>query len=414
MSKNIFVLVVISLSVFSCSDRQGNYSFDKAKKATIDESKVVLTRLPAHVVQINDTIIGFNNSYQNVSLYNINTGKNLCSYSLIGLNFDSLIQVTYGKHYAGFRKYIHDKGDGGGMENSDGTIQRIVASDGKVYMFVTTLAEIIDKNDTASTTEYDDNEEIKKLKAQNTKVKMVILSYIEFLFVADTDLKLLEIIPLYDRPKLKTDDNFAFLQIGYGIIKGSAYSLLQERNFKPTTLRSKITFSPDQYSVVRMDLKDVNSVDYLLPFKDVDFSSFTYQDYFSVPYQFKVIGDKFIFSNGKDIVDVDKGEILFSHTNLQPNEWVGCYLTGKDGKDHFINYTMEPKKNPTDFEKIYAIDSMSTMKLRLFDPETKKWEDKGDLPVLSNKSFLLTDKNIIYVESDSTHYFIKQIPYNED
>lgn len=188
-----YFLLIFTLFLGGCVQEKSEYVFENTTVSEIDESRIVLTRFPSELREINDSIIGAMNTGTHLSLYNIFTGKNTANFSTESLSIDSLITETYRKKYANKREYIYDATASAGMSGGNAQLLNFYYSENKYYVYVNTLAEVKYVNDTEALQRFLQTANAKQLNTEDIDIQ--IMEYLEFLFELDDQLKIEKIIP---------------------------------------------------------------------------------------------------------------------------------------------------------------------------------------------------------------------------
>ncbi len=397
----------------ACTHKTTNYNFENASAVKVDESKLVLTRFPVQLEEINDSIVAAINSYKTVSLYNIFSGKNVANFSLININFDSLIQQTFQKKYEGERKYNYNKGAVAGlagMGEKTGLFQYI---HNKFYICVSVLSEVSYLHDSTELLKLNENEKIKQFKKTHKEVNVRITDYVNFLFVTDDKFNLQEVIPLYTPPLFKNNNYYPIYERAFYVDGNDLHVFLLKTNEPYETVRSKKDVS--SYYTAVINLEDETKTHFTLNNDAIDYSGFSYDDYLGSATKFYNKNNALLFFNGKEICEVKSGKKVFSRKNLKANEWVNSfYVNEVDHKIVLVDYEKDKKKTPTEFEEHYAIDSLNTARIRIFDTKNLQWIVEKKLPLTFHFPFLVTKNKIIYLDKDKQSYYFNCIKYNEE
>ena len=408
--KIIYVLVFIGF-MSACTHKTNNYYFGKTDSVKVDESKVVLTRFPSQIDEINDSVIGAINSYQKLSLYNIYSGKNIANFSTEKVNMDSLIQNTFQKKYTGEKKFIYDRKNAGGLSDGNAQVNLFQYSGNTFYIHVRTQAEIVYLKDSTELLEYEKDEKVKQLKKRYKDVKIHSFDYLNFLFVTDNSFNLKEIIPLYENPTLKSNHYFPIYEKAFAVHNNNAYVYLIKDDESYETMRSEKQLQP--YYLAKIDLKNEQKSEFLLSNNDIDFNDFTINDYYAASFKFFENDGNILYTNSKDICEVENGRKVFSRKDLRSNEWIEDFYVHNKNIVMF-NYNVNRKKHPTEFDEHYVVDSISDKKIRIFNTQNLQWSTEKEIKVLSMLAVSITKDKIIYVDKDKQNYYFKYIRYNEN
>ncbi|MBA3706464.1 MAG: hypothetical protein H0W84_11375 [Bacteroidetes bacterium] len=409
--RTVYILVLIGF-MGACTHKTSTYNFESADSVKIDESKVVLTRFPIQLEEINDSVIGAINSRKTLSLYNIYSGKNIANFLVDNINFDSLIQSTFQKKYEGKRNYSYSKEALAGLLDMVEQVNVFQYTDTTFYIYVNTISEVDNLNDTALLLKYYDMKGIKKLKKTNKELKMRTNEFVHFLFITDNQFVLKEIIPLYDPPMLKKNNYSPIYERAFYVDGNDLHYFLMKNSEAYETLRSKKNLK-SSYTAVS-DLKDETKTRLLLNNDIIDYSDFSFDDYLGSSAKFTKKNNELIYFNGKEICEVKNGKKIFSKKNLNANEWITTFYINEDKQKIItLNYNKDKKKNPTEFEEHYAVDSVNTIRIKIFDIKTSKWIAEKKLTDYHYPP-LITKNKIIYFDKDKQNYYIKYIRYNEN
>ncbi len=415
MMKKYSYLLIIAGLMCACTHQTSDYNFDNTHSIKIDESKVVLTRFPSVLKDVNDSIIAVINSAQKLSLYNINSGINISNFSTEKINFDSLIKETFQKKFEGKREYIYDTSTAGGLSDANCQVLSFDYSNNAFYIYLNTLVQVNYINDSVELLKYSQNEKVKQLKKENGQdINLQIMQYLEFIVVVDEKMNLKEIIPLYEKPELKQEKYSSFYQKGFAINGNKIYVPIQKDNQSFEKITSKLKWDSNFYTLAQFNVKGKSKTDYKLSFTEIDFRDFSLHDYFSSFFVYQRNSNELIFSNGKEICEIESGEKLFSKNQLKTNEWVQNFFFNSNKNIVMVTYTLDKKANPTEFEINYGVDSLSRITIKIFDLKNMNWGTKKQLPITSNLAFLVTKNKIVYFDKDKEHYYLKYILYNEN
>ncbi|HEY0029728.1 MAG TPA: hypothetical protein VGC65_03130 [Bacteroidia bacterium] len=412
--KKLFYVTLVTCFLSACAQKTSNYNFESASSVKIDESKVVLTRFPSVLTEIDDSTIAAINSLRKLSIYNIYSGKNIANFTTEKIKFDSLIRETFQKKYEGRRQYIYDEATAGGLSEGNSQVLFFYYSDNTFYIYVNTLAQVNYINDPAELLKYSENEKIKELKKESGDVNLQIMQYLEFVFVVDKNLRLQKILPLYEKTQLKNDKYSPFYQKGFAVSNSKLFVPIQKDDQSFEKITSQLKWESNLNTLAVFDLKNDQKTDYRLGFKDIDFNDFSLHDYFSSAFVFRKNTNGLSFSNGKDICEIESGKKLFSKKQLRTNEWIQSYQMDDNQNLILVTYTLDKNANPTEFEKNYGLDSLSSIQLRTFNTQSMEWGNEKALPTSINLSMLVTHDKLIYFDKDEENYYLKFIPYHEN
>ncbi|MGQ0827717.1 MAG: hypothetical protein ACT4ON_04920 [Bacteroidota bacterium] len=397
--------------ITACGNKNNTCNFQNIDSVKIDESIVVLTTFPKQIEGINDSIVAVINSYEHLSCYNIFSGKNIKNFAVNYINFDSLIRNTYQKKYEGKRTYTYDKASNTGLKGLGGEkIGLFQYIDNVFYIYVSTLAKVNYINDSVELLKVYNNEKIKQLRKTNKELIITINDYVQFMFVTDDAFNIKKIIPLYDAPALKKSNYYALYERAFYLSGNNLYTFLMKNDEAYETMRSKKDINSYYAGVI--DLEDETKSRLLLNNNNIDYSHFSFNDYLGSPVKFYNKEKTLLFFNGKEICEVNTGKKIFSGKNLKANEWMSSFYMN-DNKIVMVNYNQDRKKHPTEFEEHYAIDSINTARIKVFDTKTAQWISEKSLPVF-HLPFLITKNKIIFLDKDKQNYYFKYIKYNEE
>lgn len=411
--KKLIGLTILTYFLGGCAREVGSYSFENTDSVKIDESKLVLTNFPSGMEEINDSVVGIVNMGQKISLYNINTGNNIRNFSTENINFDSIINVTFQKRYPDKREYIYDAIYAGGLSDGNSQVKAFRFSDNAFYIYVNTLVEVKLLNDPDQLKKYENNPEVKAALKLAGSANLSVMEYIEFIFVTDNLFRLKKVIPQYEKAKLKREDYSPFYQKGFTINEGSVYVPILKGGQTFENVRSKLKDDKAYFSLAKFDLANPDSAVFRLSFKDMDFTTLSLQDYLSSYFQFKNDAEGLLFSNGKEICDVETGEKLFAKKSLKSNEWISDFHKNNDNEVTMVTYKLNKKLHPTETEVAYGIDSVSGIQIKVFNENTG-WSPAKQIPSTVKPMFLVTKNKIIYIEKDKDNYYFKHISYHEN
>nr|MBA3971341.1 hypothetical protein [Bacteroidota bacterium] len=367
----------VMIGFVGCTHKTDTYNFETINTVKMDESKVVLSRYPSQVEAINDSIIAAVNSYQTVSLYNIYSGKNTLNFSTRTVNFDSLTKYTYQKKYEGTRKYIYDSSSEG-LSGEGGQVKSFQYADNTFYILISTMAEVSYVNDSSALATYSENEKVKQLKKKYGAVNMRVMDYMNFLFVTDDQFNLKKIIPLYESKNLKNSHYFPIYERAFLANKNHIYVYLSKDNEAYTTMRSKKQLQ-DLY-IAKINIQDSEKTECFVGKANIDFAGFTIHDYYAAPIKLSLDDNELIYANSREVCEVESGKKIFSAKNLLSNESIAsCYIDSKK-QIIMVNYLTDSKNNPTEFDIQYALDSLHSLAVKVFDMKTQKWLSEKKLP----------------------------------
>jgi hypothetical protein len=411
--KKVSTLLLMIGFMGACTHKTNFYNFETIRSVTIDESKTVLTSFPTVIKEVNDSTIAIINAGQKLSLYNLYSGINTLNFSTENINFDSLIQQTFQKKYAGEREFIYNKQATGGLSEGNCQLLSFDYTAGLFYIYANTLAQVNYMNDSLAVAKFSESEKVKEMQKKNADATIRIMNYLNFIIIVDNHFNLKEIVPLYEKTILQKDNYTAFYQKGFAVSNNKLYAPIQKNNQTFEQIASPVKWDATSNTMVMIDLKNKEQANYRLSIKDIDYNGFSLHDYFGVPFSFSNNNNTLQFSNGKEICEIENSKKIFAKKNLSEKEWIQTFNSKEDGKIVMTTYRLDKKLHPTDFEKSYAIDSLNSMKIKLYDTQTSTWTKEKELPI-KHFSTIITSSKIIYFDKDNTHYYLKYISYNEN
>lgn len=402
-----YSLLLFTFFLGGCAQKKSEYFFENITSAEIDESKIVLTRFPYELREINDSTIGAMNSGTHLSLYNIFTGKNTANFSTESLSFDSLITETYRKKYANKREYIYDATATTGLSGGNAQLLNFYYSENTFYVYVNTLAEVKYVNDPQELQRF-----LKTANASNLNpedVNIQIMEYLEFVFELDNRLNIKKVIPLYARTKMKTDYYSPFFQKGFAIKGSQLFVPIYNSEKGLSDMSAKMNCNNELSCLAKYDLTNDSLVDYTLPYKTIDFIDFSVRNYFTSMFKFRNADSELLFSNGKEIVNVSSEKKVFTKDRLEKNEWISDFEK-KNGTITLLTYKLLKKKLPTESEKTYGADSLCDLQIKIYQDELIATNKLSH----ANTSLLVMANKVVLVEKDKEHYYFKSIGYHEN
>ena len=395
----------------ACAHKESDYNFEKIHSVKIDESKIVLSKFPSELTEINDSTVGVIAS-QKLSLYNIYSGRNIANFSAQTIKFDSLIRETFQKKYSGKREYNYDPASAGGLKGGNCQLTSFYYSNNAFYIYVNTLAQVKYINDSVGLAQYTENDRVKEAQKKYGKdMHVKIMEFVEFIFVVDNDFHLKKIIPLYENEQLKKDNYQPYYFKGFIINNDKMLFSILKRSEPVEKITSKMTPGKSYYTLADIGLENDNDVNYKLSFKDVDFSDFSLHDYFSSAFVFQQNSNVLIMSTGKEIYNVETGVRLFSKEHLKSNEWIQAFHYDNDKNLIAVTSCHFKKAHPTILEATYDIDSVGEIKIKMFEAKKSTWTDEKNIENKKNLSFLITKNKVVYFDKDKENYYFKYIKY---
>jgi hypothetical protein len=410
-----FILLILTCFLGSCSREAGSsFSFDPADSVKVDESKTVITRFPSGMKEINDSVTGMVVNGQQISLYNISSGINVSNFSTQKFNFDSLVHCTYQKQYEGKRIYTYDAKTAGGLTDGNSQVLGFDHSEGAFYIYVNTLVDVNYDNDTLTLKKYENDPQLKAIKEKTGSYSLVVQDYLEFIFVTDEQFKIRSIIPLYERNALKAKDYFPYYQRTFAVQGNAIYAPILKNSETSQGISGKLRSDPGSFTLAKLDTKDLQAAEFRLSYKDIDFSDFSLNDFFSVPLVLKYNTNGLLFSNGKEICNTESAEKLFSKKALDAHEWISDFYPNSNSMLTLVTYTTAKKVHPSEMDLAYGIDSISSIHIKVFDKEKNTWLADKAVQTKTNPMFLVTNSKIIYIEKGKENYYFKVINYHAD
>jgi hypothetical protein len=410
MNLKFFLSFLLIGFVSACSHKTDSYTFEKINAVKIDESKLVLTRYPSQIEEINDSIVATVNAYQSVSLYNIYSGANLLNFSTKNIQFDSLLLCTFQKKYSDTRKYTYNKYSEG-LSGEGGQVKSFQYSNHTFYIHISTMAEVKYLKDSSAVSKKTDTEQVIQLKEKYGDVSLSTMDYINFLFVTDEHFNLEKVIPIYESPKLKVNNYFPIYDRAFYIDKKNIYVYLTKDDEAYETMLSKKQLQ-ERY-IAKINTDDENDVHYFLGNDEIDFSGFTIHDYYAAPIKLMQSNNRLVYSNSKEICEVESGKKIFAKYNIAANEWIARFYQDVNDKIILVNYKADKKQHPSEFDEQYALDSLHSASIKVFDKKKLAWVTEKKLPALFHFPFLVSASKVIYFDKDKEHYYFKYIHYNE-
>lgn len=402
-----YFLLVFTFFSGGCSREKSEYTFKEMQAVEVDESKVVLTRFPNELKEINDSTIGTMNSGTHLSLYNIYTGVNIANFSTQFISFDSLITSTYRKKYLNKREYKYDVKMTAGMAGGNSQLLNFYYAENNFYVYVNTLVDVNYVNDPKELEHFLKNANANQINPSDVNIQ--IMEYLEFLFVLDNELNIKNIIPLYEREKIKTHNYSPFFQKGFAIKNSTLFVPIYNNEKGVADMSAKLVYNNDLSCLAKYDLTNDSTADFALTFKTIDFNDFSIRNYFTSTFKFRNVDGELFFSNGKEILNVDSEKRILSKDRLEKNEWISDFQKHKNTIT-LITYKLFKKQHLSETEKAYGADSLGDLQIKVFNDDlvaTKKLSQ-------TTPSFLVTENKIVFIEKNKEHYYIKSIGYHEN
>lgn len=405
---------MITLFLGSCGREESvSYSFTRTDSTKIDESKVVLTRFPSGLKEINDSIAGMVTNQHQIGLYNLNSGQNILNFNTKNINFDSLIKETYQKRYSGKRIYTYDSLTAGGLSGGNSQVLGFFPTEDMFYIYVNTLTDVNYSADADQMKKLENDPQIKELIAANGNFEMIVQDYLEFIFVTDQQFHIIKVLPMYLQENLTSKNYSWFFQKNFVIENNTLYVPLINDSFITGTAKTEENKSPEKYSVAKLKLNNSEAAEPKLNYSQIDFSGFSTNDFISSCCVFRKSAEELLFCNGKEVVSVEKGGKRFQRKSLAENEWIQDFNIGKDKRLVFITYCKYKKKQPNEIEIQYNIDSIADINIKVYDINTGLWLSKKQLTGKENILYQPEKEHILCIEKGKENYYFKRIYYYE-
>ncbi|MDQ3046669.1 MAG: hypothetical protein M3R27_03905 [Bacteroidota bacterium] len=409
--KQIFSVFILSYFLGACTREVSTVSFQSSDSVAIDESSLVITRFPSSLKQVDDSILGMINNGQNLSLYNMYSGKNVRNFSTQKVNFDSLIQTTFQKQYAGKRIYMYDAATAGGLSDGNSQVLHFDHANDKFYIYVNTMANVDYNKDTSKINQLKKDPQVKAMTEKIGGFKIIVSEYLEFLFVTDKDFHTEEIIPLYPNETISKNKYSCLWSKSFAVDGNSIYvPILQAQD--NINLKDKIRGNATSYSLAKVPLGS-GPADFRLSDETISLKDFTTLQFYNASHRFKKSEKGLLYTNGKEICNIEDSEKIFVDTLLKKNEWLVDFYTNGE-LSTFVSYTLEKKKNPSETDIAYQIDSISGVFMKAYDHQGKKWVAEKIVSTGSGLLFLLTKDKIIRVEKKEENYYFQSTSYVEN
>jgi hypothetical protein len=412
--KQVTFLFILTYFLGGCAREVSTYSFETADSVKIDESKLVLTRFPQGLAEINDSIAGMVNGGQKISLYNIRTGENTRNFSTRGVNFDSLVKATFQKRFEGKREYTYDSVTAGGLSDGNSQVLAFSYADNKFYIYVNALVNLKYVNDPEELKKYEEKPEIKAAIKIAGGANITVAEYLDFIFVTDSLFNLKTIIPQYKRADMQQQKYSSYLQKTFAVDNKKLYAPILQEGQTFDHMRSKIKQDEKLFILAKFDLNAPESVDYRLSYKEIDQKDISISGFFFNFFTFKNTPSGLLFSNGKEICAIETGEKIFPKNLLQQDEWISNFYRNNENDLTMVTYNLVEKDHPTEMDLAYGIDSTCNMHVKVFNKEKNNWATDMEVKTKTNPMFLVTKDKIVYIEKDKQHYYFKTIRYNEN
>lgn len=406
MVYKLFCSIVFVGFMGACAHKTNEYIFDEVESVKIDESQIVLTRFPSEMKNITDSIVATINSAQSVSLYNIHSGKNIANFDLKKTNFDSLIQNTFQKKHADTKKYLYSNGFELNGENYQ--LTTFDYSNNRFWIHASVIVEVHHlKEDAKTLPKHKNNEKIIELQKQYDSINIIEMGYLNFIFETDNDFIIKAIHPLYGEEILKENNYFPYYNKGFFVLNNCIYTPIGKMDESFNRLENKMNVAPDNYCLAKINLLDAEKIAYKLHLSNISFADYTLRDYIEARFRFKEYKNSFLFSNGKEISEIENEKKILDKKILTTNEWIADYCFLENESLVLITYEID-KKQPFDPSK----PVFPKYKIKIIDPVSSILLKELVLDIKSS-TVTLTKNKIIYLDRDDENYSFKQINYHE-
>jgi hypothetical protein len=390
----------------ACAHKEDHITLASTVAIPIDESKIVLLRSPQKLKSINDSIIGCVNSSQTLSLYSLKTGYNKANFTLNKFNFDSLVNETYVKKY-GYIKQIKYQKD----FELNGTNYQLVNfynEGNSFYIQVSLMAETEDFSDSLMairTRSLPDS-----LKKKNARI--IMMDYLNFIFVTSIDFKIEEIIPLYAESSIKSQGYYPYYHKNF-LIDNNLIYLAVARNEASPNLEAKINNDPSNFCLAKFNLKKQDETFFQISYKESDFSDFRLQDYITTSFNYSVNNNVKLLSTAKEIISLEDNRKILPKNTLESNEWIEDFYSKSDQELILVTSKKDKTNSVVISGQVCPVDTITEKNLKIFDIKNKAWLGDKKLPV-GQKTICLTSNKVIFISKDEKSYYINYITYNEN
>lgn len=410
MAERIVYFLVIICFMGSCTHKADSIVLSKTVTIPIDESKLVLMRLPKKLRSINDSTVAAVNSSQKISLYDLRNGNNILNFSLDVFNFDSLVHETFQKKYNGIKTINYNQG-----YELNGTNYQLINyynTDSAFYIQISLIAEVEDLKNPAEM-KFSNRGDIKISQDSIENVRIVFMDYLNFIFITDQNFKIRQIVPMYIESTIRNNLYYPYYLKNFFVDNSFIYVPVAKIDPQPD-LEAKINNEPANFCLAKIDLHNQQSVNYLMNHRTLDFTDFRLQDYLSTHFSYNVNDNRKLFCTAKEIAEIkESGTKLFHKKDLKSNEWIEDFHQNKNQELLMITYTIDKKGSVIISGKACPIDSVTGKHLKIFNLKTNTWSAEKALPVGHQDVALSRDK-IIFLSRDEKNYYLNYIEYHED
>jgi hypothetical protein len=400
MEGRIIYLLSIIWFMAACSHKPDSIILSKTTKVPLDESQLVLMRLPQKLRSINDSTIGVINSAQKLSLYNIYTGTNQQNFSLEKFNFDSLVHETFQKKYEGARKITYQSG-----YELNGTNYQLInyyPINNLFYVQVSLLAEIDSQEPGKKTND---------LIEYQSDTQVITMDYLNFMFIISSDFKIQNVVPLYIESAIRKDNYYPYYHKNFIVADNNIYIPVSKMENNPD-LEKKINTAPGNFCIAKTELTNQTGVNYLMSYKSLDFSDFRLQDYLSTHFSFDINRRK-LFCTAKDVAELGSGTTVFHSSNLAANEWIDGFYENENENLVMTTFTTDKKNSVVISGKVCPVDSITARYLKIFNLKENSWSADHKIPVGRETVCLAKDK-LIFLNKDENNYYLNYIDHHEN
>lgn len=393
----------------ACSHKTNTLSLERAHTIVLDESQKVLLRYPQQLKSIDDSTVAAINSGQSLSFYNFKTGQNTRNISLENFNFDSLIETTYRIKFKEKKHFIYEQGYE--MNGSNYQFINFTKADNQLYLMVSLLVEVENLVDSTEVQKMRALEETKKLgeKAQNAQI--IIMDYVNFIFVYNTSLTLKRIIPIYSESDIRKKNYYAYFHKNF-FVKGNFLYVPIAKNESVPNLQGKINLNPSNYCLAKIDLSDSAPIAFLVSYKDLDFNDYRLQDYFDSRSSFCNSDQAILYSNGKEVVELETNKKVLEKSKLESNEWIREVFKHSD-ELYIASYHLNHNGSVVIAGKTCPVDTMEASHLKIYDCTTNAWKSSVLLPI-KNQLFCFANDKLVFITKDDKNYYLNYMNFHEN
>ncbi|MFL5764753.1 MAG: hypothetical protein ACJ77K_12485 [Bacteroidia bacterium] len=406
--KKLICCIAVIYFLGSCSrEVNSGFNYKAADSVALDESKVVITREPWSIRQINDSVAGAIIAGQQVSLYELRTGKNIRNFNTRNINFDSLTKTTYQQHYKE-RSYHYDALTAGGLSNGNSQMLDFIHSDKRYYIYVNTTVDVNYDKDTAQLKKYENDPQIKAIREKTGEFNLIVQEYLEYLFVTDEEFKLLQIIPLYENELLKKDGYSPLYQRGFMVSNNAIIFSIIKDDLVTKGAETTLNSCNNCCALAKVDLDHPDQLTYLLPFENMNMKNYNLHHFFSSLFRLKVNEKNTFFSNGKGIYTVETGKSALPESALKANEWISDF-SWNDHRILLATYMTYKKKHPSDTDIAYGVDSIANFRIRVMGPDSGTDITEKVLAPSGLSPIDVNAEKIVWIVKDKEHYYLKSL-----